>query len=177
MQRSTRILLRLCLIVSPCVLALALALFPPLGVHAANIVVSTGSAYPCNEAGLKNAIHDAGTGKVSFNCSDTSIITLTSPANISGVALVVDGTNGGGAMTLSGGTTASIFNVGITATLTLTNLVLTHGKGNLTGGALHNQGDLRMFNLTCSGNEALAGSCLFNDGKALISGVRFENNK
>src|SRR5438045_707936 len=113
MQRLMRIVFRLCLITSPCVLALALALFPPLGVQAANIVVSTGSAYPCNETGLKNAIQDAGTGKVSFNCVDTNIITLTSPALISGVALVVDGANGGGAMTLSGGTTASIFNVGI----------------------------------------------------------------
>ena len=109
MQRLMRIVFRLCLISSPCVLALALALFPPLGVQAANIVVSTGSAYPCNETGLKNAIQDAGTGKVSFNCVDTNIITLTSPALISGVALVVDGANGGGAMMLSGGTTASIF--------------------------------------------------------------------
>src|SRR5438105_7629573 len=177
MKRSMRNILRLCLMISPCVLALALALFPPLAVQAANIVVSTGSAYPCNETGLKNAIQDAGTGKVSFNCVDTNIITLTSPALISGVALVVDGANGGGAMMLSGGTTASIFNVGITATLTLTNLVLTNGKGNLTGGALHNQGELRRYNLRCSGNEAAAGSCLYNEGSALISCVRFECNQ
>src|SRR5439155_20692906 len=128
------------------------------------------------EAGLKKAIQDAGNGKVDFLCA-TNIITLTSPALISGVALVIDGGNGGGPMTLSGGTTASLFDVGITATLTLTNLVLTNGKGNLTGGALHNQGELRMYNLTCSSNVALAGSCLYNDGRALISGVRFENNR
>src|SRR5439155_11573162 len=107
MKRSMRKVLRLCLMISPCVLALALALFLPSHAQAANILVTDGSAtYPCTEAGLKKAIQDAGNGKVDFLCA-TNIITLTSPALISGVALVIDGGNGGGPMTLSGGTTAS----------------------------------------------------------------------
>ncbi|MCA1552804.1 MAG: hypothetical protein LC737_00335 [Chloroflexi bacterium] len=87
--------LRLVLIVSPFVIAIVLALYPPLRAHAADIqLANQGGFYPCNEQGLKSAIADAGSGTITFDC-DTTTITLTSPALIPGVQLTIHGANSG----------------------------------------------------------------------------------
>src|SRR5438270_13906817 len=125
MQRLMRIVFRLCLMISPCMLAIALALYPPLGVHAADILITNyGGLYPCNEQGLKSAVADAGSGTITFDC-DVTTITLTTPALIPGVQLSIDGSNQGATpMTLSGGNTTSIFSVTVSAQLMLMNIIL-----------------------------------------------------
>src|SRR5437870_10858653 len=126
-----RIGLRVLPIISAFVLALGLALYPPVGAHAADILITNyGGLYPCNEQGLKSAVADAGSGTITFDC-DVTTITLTTPALIPGVQLTIDGSNQGGTpMTLSGGNTTSIFNVSGGAILTLLNITLVDGNAS-----------------------------------------------
>src|SRR5438874_4974158 len=179
MQCWERFGIRLLLIISPCMLAVTLALYPPLGAHAADILITNyGGLYPCNEQGLKSAVADAGSGTITFDC-DVTTITLTTPALIPGVQLTIDGSNPGGTpMTLSGGNTTSIFSVTVSAQLTLMNIILANGNTASGGGAIKNGGWLVISGSTFTNNRAHLsnGGAIDNDGTALISNTIFSGN-
>lgn len=81
----------------------------------------------CTETDLKNAV--AGGGLITFNCG-VATITLTSPLDITAPDTTIDG---GGQITLSGGTTSQIIrhrSLSSPSTLTLQNLTLSDGNAS-----------------------------------------------
>jgi hypothetical protein len=117
-------------------------------------------APPCNETNLQNAINavEPGGGTVTFtNCGGPVTIVLSSPLTIDapGAGIVIDAT--GQNVTLSGGGSVQIMQVGLVAVgpVTLNNLTFLNGSStgaNLGGGAIYTGGTLTVNNSTFTGN-------------------------
>lgn len=115
----------------------ALALFFPAPPSAR----AGGTVLTCTEAGLDAALASGGT--VTFNCGGTNspaTITLTNQKTIS-VSTTI---NGGSVITLSGGSSTSLFSVTTGITLSLNAITVTQGKitGPGNGGCLFVNGTL-----------------------------------
>lgn len=76
---------------------------------------------------------------------------------------------------ISGNNKNTIFNVSSNATLKLSNLNLTNGKG-LTGGAIYNNGVSILDNCTFINNKATLGGAIYNNGVLILNNCIFINN-
>jgi len=118
------------------VIALLLCLAPAWRLLAAPTatVVGNGTPASCTAAALANAV--AAGGAISFACGAAPVTITTGQLTIAtGQAVTIDG---GGLVTLSGGSTNRLFRVQSGATLALQRLVLTDGNaGNDYGGAIY----------------------------------------
>jgi hypothetical protein len=132
-----RRLLRLSLVISLPILALALLLLPPRIAHAGGEVTDCS-----NDTDLHAKL--AGGGLVTFNCGSAPVtITLTS-TDLPGSHININQTttiSGGGLITLQGNGNARIFNVD-GSSLTLEGLTITGGRAlqgfpNNNGGAIY----------------------------------------
>jgi predicted outer membrane repeat protein len=167
----------LLLISSPCVLALALALFPPLPADAFDVLVKDGDPqYPCNEIGLSNALNAAVGGTVRFECA-LPIINVTFQMNTLTGSVSIDGYNRGSQMILDGGGVTRLFAVMTGTTLALMNLTLVAGEaGSADGGAISNAGNLSLVNVTIQNSHANNGGALDNQGTATVRDSLFTQN-
>jgi hypothetical protein len=131
----------------------------------ADAVVGTGTPSSCTEAALNVALgcgptgNCSGGGNVTFNCGASPVtITVTSARVMTGQTSI----DGGGLVTLSGGSVTPLFSVSPGATCTLANLTISAGGG---GSAISNSGALTVTNCTFSGNIANdGGGAIFNEG-------------
>lgn len=157
--------------------ALLFALFSVAGAEAGG-VVGTGSPATCTEAALDAAL--AGGGSVTFDCgAGPATIVLTSQKNIT-LTTTIDG---GGKITLSGNDSTRLLDVD-SASLSLSNLTLSHGSAD-GGGAIYNfLGVVTIVNSTLSSNSAIGsaypyysiGGAIYSNGKVTITGSTFSGN-
>jgi hypothetical protein len=109
-----------------------------------------------------------------FSTSQT--ITLSAPLVLSETAspVTIDGP-GAGLVTVSGGGTVGVFEVGSGVTATISDLTI--GDGSATdGGGVANGGSLALTGCTISGNSATYGGGLYNAGKATLTGCTISGN-
>src|SRR5262245_45362380 len=111
------------------ILAIELAVFFILTGHQVHAAVQ-----PCSQAGVNAALTTAGSH--TFSCAGPSTVIVTMP--IANRTVAVNTTlNGGGLLTLSGGTTMRLINVAAGGNLTLQNMSLVGGKSaDGKGGAI-----------------------------------------
>jgi predicted outer membrane repeat protein len=173
------------------------ALWRPGLAHAGG-AVGNGTPDSCTEAALNAALMDG--GLVTFNCGGAKTITFTYYKTIEADTTI----DGGGVITLSGGNTASLFQVFDLRRLTLQNITLADGKSagmaagavenfgtttivnstlrdnvsTSTGGAIVNYGTLSLNNTVVSKNQAdMAGGGVYNDGGVVnINNSQFSEN-
>jgi predicted outer membrane repeat protein len=151
------------------VLAGSAALIPAVPTQAAG-VVGDGTPASCDETALDSALTSG--GLVTFNCGASPVtITVTSEKVIaSGTQL-----DGGGLVTLSGGSATRIFFVSPGATLELNNITVS-GGGSAAGGAIHNEGTLAIATSTLSNNGAEIGGAILNSGILTVASSTFSGN-
>ncbi len=153
-------------VVSIVAMVLGVVAFGPVSPAQAAGVVGTGTAGSCTEAALDTAL--TGGGVVTFNCGPNPVtITVTSEKLLLANALV----DGGGLITLSGGGTNRIFNVGIPGiSFDLRNITLSNGmaSGTNSGGAVFAAGSLTVMNSTFINNSAFSGGAIFSGGSSLL---------
>jgi len=129
---------------------------------------------PCNEARLRAAL--AGGGSVGFFCFGPTTISISSPLIITQSTDV----EGGGEITLDGGSTTRLFYVTAGVTLTLRNLTLTNGySGASDGGAISNDGTLYLENSRIEGSSTdinHSGGAIFSSGPLFITNSTFSAN-
>jgi hypothetical protein len=148
-----------------------------------NNVVGTGTAASCTEASLRSAV-TAG-GHVTFSCGGGAVtIPVTSSVTVSKTTVI----DGAGLVTLDGGGTSRILEVGNTQSLSVRNMTFTNGKAAATmdlgtgiGGAIagHFRSKVEVINSTFIGNTAGrgGGAVGVNTGSTLvIVGSVFKNN-
>lgn len=148
---------------------------PLAQVAPADGVVGDGTPGSCTEAALAAAL--AAGGSVTFACGGAATITLTAPWTVT-TATTVDG---GDLITLSGGGTTRLFNIPAEVSLTLLNLTLADAYTlNADGGAIANQGELNLVNVTFRDNETAGttwGAAVANLGRLVVADSRFEANQ
>src|SRR5215472_8750461 len=101
-------------------------------------VVGSGNG-TCNETVLNACLPGGGSfdGTVTFDCGTApATILVTSTKTISANTTI----DGGGLITISGGTTVQIFVVNSGVTFTVQNLTITDGKTSGDGAGIHNSG-------------------------------------
>jgi CSLREA domain-containing protein len=78
--------------------------------------------------------------------------------------------SGGGQLSISGGNSSRVFNIQSGKEVEIFDLTITSGNaaGAVTGGAIHNAGDLTMKNCDVRGNQAGQGGGIHNAGGSLI---------
>ncbi len=120
-----------------------------------------GTVTVCDEPHLLAAL--AGGGNVTFACSGT--ITLTQTITIASDT-TIDGS--GQSVTISGNDAVGILQVNVGAALDLNRVTLTNGRtnsdGKYDGGAIRNDGTVRVIDSTISGNTAGCGGGIWNHG-------------
>lgn len=139
-------------------------------------VVGTGTAVSCTETALDWAL--PGGGNVSFDCGILPVtIPITTTKFLTANALDVN-LDGLGLVTLDGGNAIQLFRVSDAArTLTLQNMTLTQGNdGGLDGGAVSNNGNLNVVNVTFTNNTAAFGGAIFNNRVANVFRSAFIGN-
>ena len=130
-----------------------------------------GTVMDCSNQNDFAAKMNSNSGYISFNCGGVfapATITITQPGGFTAIPGAFFTIDGGNLVTLSGGNTNRIFDVGSGMSLTLTNITLTDGAaaagGNLPdqGGAILNEGDLLVLdNVTIrNGYSTFAGGAL-----------------
>jgi hypothetical protein len=148
--------------------------------------VGDGTAASCTDAALRSAVDtlnavEAG-GTIQFDCGGEATITLTSELLVE-TTLMIDG---GGQITLSGGGTTRVINVGNFHDLVVERLTISNGLAPDSGGAIFFQWggsmtaiDVRFVNNHCSSMEGeIGGGGVFSYGlvQATFSGCVFEGN-
>ena len=123
-------------------------------------VVGGGTPGSCTEAAFNAAL--AGGGSVSFNCGGSHTITLTNEKTINSNTTI----NGGGQISLSGGSSTRLFNLQNGSTLTLQNITLQNGFSSNDGGAIYVE---RLSTLNVS-NSAINNSIAANGGAIALNG-------
>ena len=163
--------------------AASLAVGAPSTAWAAG-VVGTGTAASCTDAALDAAL--AGGGLVTFDCGPDPV-TIDISTGTGTKMIAADTTvDGGGLITLSGGTSAQIFVVPPELHLTLSNVTLANGKAvglggteGGEGGAIFNAGMLTLTNSTVMSNSTSgggAGGGIFNAGSLSVTNSTFDGN-
>ncbi len=133
------------------------------------MVARAGVVSTCDEASLRAALN--GGGAVTFGCSGTITVaaTLTISTNTS-----IDGS--GQTVTISGGNSVQVLNVGSGVTLNLNRVTIANGKAFI-GGAIENGGILTIANSTFSGNLSTnSAGAIENAGTATIINSTFSGN-
>lgn len=122
--------------------------------------VGSGTPGSCTEAALETAL--SGGGSVSFSCGGSHTIPLTSEKTINNDTTI----DGGGQITLSGGSSTRLFNLQNGASLTLQNITLVDGFSSGDGGAIYVE---RLSTLTLT-NSAINNSTAANGGAIALNG-------
>ena len=162
-------IIRLLLGTIAAVMSIALLLVMTRPAHAGGVVTT------CNEPSLRTAL--AGGGAITFNCSGTANILLSSQIVITSDT-TIDGSNGGGTQVLVFGNTR-LFSVTNNIHLTLNNLTLANGVANDNGGCIYTNGILVLNNVELSQCQAMgSGGAVFvnTGGSAEFSNSRLLNN-
>ena len=138
-------------------------------------VVGTGTAATCNDATLTAAL--AGGGVVTFNCGAAPVtITVQTSKSIAASTSI----DGGNLITLSGGGTQHIFDVGAAVYLGLLNLHITNGNNGFNSGqAITTVGTstLHLTNVNVSANGAVGGTVAVSAlGTTVIENSTFSAN-
>lgn len=82
---------------------------------------------------------------------------------------------GAGLLTVSGGGTFGVFQVGAGHSATISGLTIADGNSAFCGG-IRNDGNLTMTDCTVSGNTSRRGAGLYNNGTATLTGCTFSGN-
>jgi len=143
-------------------------------------LAADGVVNPCTDAELRaelQALQNGSGGTLTFGCG-TAAITLTGGA----LPTITKNTtiNGGGSITLSGNNAARLFVVNPGATLTLNGLVITRGYADGDGGAILNNGTLRVNNSKFTENQTdpnHSGGAIVSYGPLEINESEFTKNK
>ena len=102
--------------------------------------------------------------------SSPQVITLD--PNLGPLALTSAGTPesivGPGGLSLDGGNLVQVFNVGRGTTATIAGLTVSHGYSPTGGGAIDNEGTLRVNTSILSGDAATIGGAIFNNGSLTL---------
>jgi parallel beta helix pectate lyase-like protein len=143
----------------------------------ATAVVGTGTAASCTDAALNAAL--AGGGLVTFDCGGPATIDVSTGTGTK--TITADTTiDGGGLITISGGSSVRVLSVNSGVNFTVENVTIADGWAN-EGGGIFNSGALIVTNSTFSDNRA----SLFNGGGAVsnigggpvtITGSTFRGN-
>jgi len=135
-------------------LAICAALYMANPAQAATTTVST-----CDEAALRAAVTNAAPGDtLTFTCSGTITLTAAGGGQISiGKNLTIDGS--GQSVTISGGGSVGVIEIGTGVTVTLSQLTIADGADGDAGaygvyGGILNLGTLTLDHSTVSGNTA-----------------------
>ena len=116
---------------------------------------------------------------------DSSVFTSSSPQTITlGATLVLSETAGpemiqeqeAGLVTVSGGGTVSVFEVGSGVTAALSGLTISGGSTSGSGGGLYNNGATTLTNCTISGNSAGSGGGVWNNGTTTLTNCTVVGN-
>jgi hypothetical protein len=154
------------------VLAICAALLMAMPAHAATSTVAA-----CDEAALRAAVDDATPGDtITFGCSGTITLTAAAGGPI-GIAknLTIDGS--GQSVTISGGGSVGVIEVGPGVTVTLRALTIANGGGYGIYGGILNAGTLNLVESTVSNNAAPAGTGgIRNWGTLNITGSTITGN-
>jgi len=137
-------------------------------------VVGNGTPGSCTDSALTTAL--AGGGNVTFNCGEPATISISSVKTIAQNTSI----DGGGVITLTGGLTAHLLQVNVTASLTLRNITLDSAYNtNSSGGAIWSAGPLTLTHVTIKNSQTIpqyCGGALLVAGETQISDSTFENN-
>jgi predicted outer membrane repeat protein len=167
-----------------CLILVWLCLAPtPRGVAApADAVVGDGTAASCTPAALAAAVAVGGT--VTFACGPEPVTITTGELTIpAGHTVNLDG---GDLVTLSGGGANRLFRVEAGAALRLRSLALADGAVIGSGGAIYNEGELALEQVTLRNNQADgdpaasagSGGALFSrGGKVTVASSLFTDNR
>jgi hypothetical protein len=160
---------------------IALALLPVPALSDAPIIVGRGTAASCTQVTLQDALEVAGArggGTIRFRCGrDPVTIALTATLAVPTNTAI----DGGGMITLDGGSRVTIVFVNRNATVLLKNLGLSHGNSSavelsfFTGGALFNEGNLTIHDSTLSENTGVAGG-IVNTGSLAVKNSTISDN-
>jgi CSLREA domain-containing protein len=182
-------------VASAMVVVVALAIMLSTAAYATSYTVTTldDPTGPSGTCSLRDAITAAnggtptsgstctppGSGNDTINFSVTGPIALASTLpQITDSKLTIQGPAAPG-ITLNGGGTVQIMQVGSSATVNLSSLTITNGNTHL-GGGINNNGILIVTNSTFSNNSAPSnsgvGGGIFNNGMLTISNSTFFNN-
>lgn len=122
---------------------------------------------------LREAIQGAASGDTVVFASSLSepVFTLSSEILID-KAVIIDGSGLPNGASISGGGTTRIFSVTSTGNLTLESLILSEGSGvgetqNGQGGAILNDGTLKINRCTLTKNTATSGGAIYNKGNLI----------
>ncbi len=112
-----------------------------------------------------------------FSSSSPQTITLAATLELSETAgpEMIDG-RGAGTVTVSGGGTVSVFEVGSGVTATLSGLTISGGATSGSGGGLYNNGTTTLTNCTISGNSSGSGGGVWNNGTAALTACTISGN-
>lgn len=142
-------------------------------------VVGTGSPASCTQAAFDavlDVVQSNGGGTLSFNCGGAALIVFSGFKTITEIVII----DGGNLVVLSGGNSTRLFAVTDTGSLTLRNIDLTNGVDPLEGGAIFNQGELSLENVSISdcftSGASSAGGAISNYGILVINSSLFEFN-
>jgi hypothetical protein len=151
-------------------LALAIVLRTPTAALAGGVVTD------CTEAGFAERL--AGGGAVTFNCGSGSHVITLSSAKIITADTTIDG---GAVISISGGNATRIFSVTAGASLELVNLTIRDSNVytflfGTFGGAVYNNGVLRVNHSTFISNTAGEGGAIANYGTLVVDSSTFISN-
>jgi predicted outer membrane repeat protein len=153
-----------------------LGLLAAAPVEAADAVVGP----PCDEVAFNvalGAVLLSGGGTITFNCGGGAIL-FFSYAKWIYANVTIDG---GGVVTLSGGTVAPLFYVDPAGRLTLEDITLSDGfGGDFDGGAIYNDGTLVVSHSTFRNNRTTltwSGGAIVSYGPVTITDSLFEGNQ
>jgi hypothetical protein len=173
-----RRLLRLSLVISLPILALALILLPPRIAHAGGEVTDCS-----NDTDLHAKL--AGGGLVTFNCGSAPVTITLTTTDLPGSHISIAQTttiSGGGLITLQGNGAARIFNVD-GSSLNLQGLGITRGRGLTAlddGGAIYiaNDGVVSITDSTLFDNQAQLGGAVYaENGVLTVTNSSLYNNQ
>jgi hypothetical protein len=150
-------------------------------VLADDAVVGTGTPMSCSENALDTAlstVQNSGGGTITFNCGGPRVIVFNLGIRTIESQVVIDG---GGVITLSGGTVTNLFTVEPGALFELRNITLSNGYAAIgAAGAIYNLGTLHLVNATFLNNrtsdEGGQGGAIVSYGPVTAVNSRFENN-
>ena len=150
-----------------------------LAASAAASLTPTVTVTNCTESGLNTAL--AGGGTITFQCGGPATITFSGEKTINS-AIIIDGSNGGHALTLSGGGSTRHFNVTGAGDLTLRNLTLSNGHSGPSGplwegASIYNLGQVTLENVIASGNHSeWNGGVFYTRGQVTLNNVIASGN-
>ena len=167
------------------------AITPVSTAQAVNPPPTTVGICPATEADLTTTISSVGPGStIQFTCDETLILTSTI---VIPEILTIDGN--GHNVTISGNNSVGVFVVNAAVSAELSDLTIANGQagsgggienlGSLTvdnctiisntvsnlGGGIYNTGQLTTFGTTISGNQALVGAGVYNNGGVVLLDV------